>query len=314
MEDVSTDTPSEPAVTVSIVLPTFNRLKYLPQAIESVFSQTFEGWELLIADDGSDEDARAYLRTIAQRSRVKVIWLSHSGNPAAVRNAALRMARGDYVAFLDSDDVWLPRKLQVQLDGLLASKDCQWSYTGFILADESLQPLASEKSRRWHSATGKIFHSLLRERTAVALPTVMVARRLIERAGGFDERQRLYEDYDLWLRLALLSEVGVVREPLACIRKHGDHYKGAGLRVPLLKQQLIEKLQAVVQEPALLRALAAEKAANAAKLARSYAIDGSPGEALRTLSSSLRYSWKHGQWWYGAAKMALRLLLPRGAS
>src|ERR1700732_1465702 len=103
------------APVVSIILPTFNRLKYLRPAIDSVFAQTLADWELLIADDGSDEETRAYLEHLGGLPRVKLIWLAHSGNPSAVRNAALREARGDYIAFLDSDDVWLPSKLERQV-------------------------------------------------------------------------------------------------------------------------------------------------------------------------------------------------------
>src|SRR5258708_34074473 len=116
---------------ISIILPTFNRLKYLRLAVDSVFAQTFADWELLIADDGSDEETRAYLRGLENLPRVKVIWLSHSGNPSAVRNAALREARGDYIAFLDSDDMWMPAKLEPQIYVLTASHR-RWLDPGYF--------------------------------------------------------------------------------------------------------------------------------------------------------------------------------------
>src|SRR6185437_668849 len=95
--------PSPPPL-VSVILPTFNRLGYLQAAVDSVFNQTMRDWELIVADDGSDSETRAYLQSFAEKPRVRVLWLSHSGNPGAVRNAALQCARGEYVAFLDSDD------------------------------------------------------------------------------------------------------------------------------------------------------------------------------------------------------------------
>src|SRR5579872_6599645 len=104
-----------PAPAVSVIMPTYNRLEFLPAAIESVFAQTLSDWELIIADDGSGEDTRAYLRSIDDR-RVKRIWLAHTGRPSLVSNRALREARGDYIAFLDSDDLWRPEKLQRQLE------------------------------------------------------------------------------------------------------------------------------------------------------------------------------------------------------
>jgi glycosyltransferase involved in cell wall biosynthesis len=91
--------------TVSVVLPTFNRLEYLRPAVESVFAQTFTAWELLIGDDGSEAETLDYLAALAARPRVKVLRFRHTGNPAVVRNATMREARGEYIAFPDSDDL-----------------------------------------------------------------------------------------------------------------------------------------------------------------------------------------------------------------
>src|SRR5579863_3753675 len=92
--------------TVSVVLPAFNRLRFLRPAIESVSAQTFADWELIIADDGSDLETRQYLQSFADDPRVTVVWLEHTGKPSMVRNAAVLRAAGEYVAFLDSDDLW----------------------------------------------------------------------------------------------------------------------------------------------------------------------------------------------------------------
>ena len=108
------------APMVSVVVPTFNRLRFLRAAIESVYTQTFIDWELIIADDGSDLETREYLQSLATQPRVSVVWLRHTGKPAMVRNAALQRAVGRYVAFLDSDDLWAPRKLERQLETLRA--------------------------------------------------------------------------------------------------------------------------------------------------------------------------------------------------
>src|SRR5689334_3462667 len=108
-----------PQPLVAIVLPTFGRLHYLRSTVDCIYRQTFEDWELIIADDGSDAETREYLHS-AGDSRVRVIWLSHTGVPAIVRNAALREARARYVAFLDSDDLWAPQKLERQVQTLQA--------------------------------------------------------------------------------------------------------------------------------------------------------------------------------------------------
>jgi glycosyltransferase involved in cell wall biosynthesis len=102
---------------------------------------------MIIADDGSTEDTRAYLRSIKD-PRVRVIWLPHSRNPSRARNAAIRAAGGHYLAFLDSDDTWAPRKLERQVEVLRERPDCRWSYTHCDLIDENDQPIVDEALRR----------------------------------------------------------------------------------------------------------------------------------------------------------------------
>src|SRR5262245_58677498 len=135
------------APTVSIILPTFNRLHYLRPAVDSVFAQSFTDWELIIADDGSDEATRAYLGDLAVRPGVRVLWLKHHGTPAPVRNAALREARGEYIAFLDSDDVWMPAKLARQIESLRRRPARQWAYTAFTIVDGAGGPRAGAQGR-----------------------------------------------------------------------------------------------------------------------------------------------------------------------
>jgi glycosyltransferase involved in cell wall biosynthesis len=123
------------------VLPTFNRLEFLQQAIESVYAQTLADWELVIADDGSDLETKQYLQRLAYDPRVTVAWLAHTGKPSMVRNAALLRATGEYVAFLDSDDLWAARKLERQIATLRARIKCRWSYTAFLQVDGTGNPL-----------------------------------------------------------------------------------------------------------------------------------------------------------------------------
>src|SRR5688572_8935758 len=146
---------------VSIILPVYNRLGFLAATVDRVFAQTRSDWELIVADDGSDEETQAWLRRLATDPRVRVVRLAHSGNPAAVRNAALREARGDFVAFLDSDDLWLPQKLQGQLDALAARPQCGWSYCAFIRIDAHDAPLVDEPARAWRPVDGDIFAHVL---------------------------------------------------------------------------------------------------------------------------------------------------------
>ena len=154
---------------ISIILPTFNRLEYLRLTLESVFAQTFEDWELIVADDGSDVATREYLGALAGAHRIKRVWLSHTGNPAAVRNAALREARGDYVAFLDSDDLWAPRKLESQMALLRQRRGRQWSYTAFTRVDRRGVPLPEESGRLVFGDDGPIVSLTMRDLRCVMI-------------------------------------------------------------------------------------------------------------------------------------------------
>ena len=122
-----------PAVTV--VIPTFNRLALLRQAVDSIKAQTFHDWELLVVDDGSTDQTVEYLQA-EQDQRIDLIRSAHCGNVGAVRNLGVSHARGRFVAFLDSDDLWKPTKLERQITAL-RSRGAQWSYTGYEIVDES---------------------------------------------------------------------------------------------------------------------------------------------------------------------------------
>lgn len=281
---------------ISIILPTFNRLDYLHLALESVFAQTYEEWELIVADDGSDAATREYLRSLTSRHRIERIWLSHTGNPASVRNAALREARAEYVAFLDSDDLWAPRKLELQMARLRQRPDCQWSYTAFTRVDRQGVPLAEERDRLWTPHEGAIFDEIVRGEASIRTPSVVAARRLVIEAGWFDETMRAAEDYDLWMRLALRSDVALVDEPLVSVRLHDHNLTQDWASGFAGRDHSLAKMQDHVdgRRRSLLRR---ERARNAAKLASTYAARHEWRDAWRTSWSSLSYSWPYREWW-----------------
>jgi glycosyltransferase involved in cell wall biosynthesis len=286
--------------SVSIILPTFNRLKYLRPAVESVFAQTFSDWELIIADDGSGRETAEYLAMLANLPRVRLLRLTHTGNPSAVRNVALRAARGEYIAFLDSDDAWLPTKLEVQLAAQRANTLRRWSYTALIRIGENGDIMPDESARRWVPHEGAILEQLLTLEAAVATPTVLADRRLIDEAGGFDEEQLYFEEYDLWLRLIALSEVNVVNEPLALVRSHNEHYSADRARVYEARFRLLNKMRTQTTTARLRSILRTERAKTAASLAMAYAASGRRTIALRTLWSSTKYAWHTRRWWWMA--------------
>jgi glycosyltransferase involved in cell wall biosynthesis len=298
------------APAVSIILPTFNRLKYLRSAVDSVFAQTLANWELLIADDGSDEETKAYLKGLESLPRVKLIWLPHSGNPSAVRNAALREARGDYIAFLDSDDMWMPAKLERQIDVLRTGSHCGWIYTGYVRIDDAGKANTLPSPKAWIPCRGAIVEQLLRLEAAVATAAVLVERRLLEQAGGFDEELLMFEHYDLWLRLAHYSEVELIDEPLTCLRSHGQHYSQEGIPMLAGRCQLLSKQRGRVTDPRLRLIIEQLHARSALSLANAHA-NTDRREAMKTLIGSGSISVRNLDWWRRALLVLLKIAIPR---
>src|SRR5688572_30016415 len=113
---------------VSVILPVYDRPEYLGVAIASVLGQTFAGWELVVVDDGSGDVATLAILDALRDPRMRIVRQEHTGSPAATRNAGIAEAQGTFLAFLDSDDVWLPDKLAVQLAAMQAQPALGWSY------------------------------------------------------------------------------------------------------------------------------------------------------------------------------------------
>jgi glycosyltransferase involved in cell wall biosynthesis len=295
--------------TVSVVLPAFNRLKFLQAAVESVFSQTFADWELIIADDGSAQATAEYLASLTSRPRVRLLSLAHSGNPSAVRNAAVHVARGDYIAFLDSDDLWLPRKLEVQLRAQQAADGRRWSYTGLIRIDADGAVMPGETGRR-SVPEGDIFKQLLTLEAAVATPSVIAERTLLAEVGGFDEDQLYFEEYELWFRLIGVSEVCGVDEPLVMVRSHEEHYSADRPRVYEARLRLLDRVSRAASAAGLQSTLRLERAKTLAALGAACAGSGQRARALRLLWSSRELAWHGRRWWSSSAAVA-RAFAPR---
>lgn len=297
--------------TVSIILPTYDRLPYLRAAVDSVFAQIYQDWELIIADDGSAAETQAYLRTLRAMPRVKLLNLPHTGNPPAVRNCALRDAKGEYIAFLDSDDVWMPEKLAAQIAALRSRPSRQWSYTGCVMVDGLLNPLGGLGRQRHPAVEGWILDSLLKAEVMVVQSSVLATRELIASAGGYPEDLPICGDYELYVQMALRSEVDFVDQPLVLVRRHKEHYSDDVSALTDLRR-FIEKMQRLGAAAHLGSLLAKRRAVASAGIARGYATAKDRGRVLGTLVSSAGYSWRFGEWWYGMTVAAVRAFAPRG--
>jgi glycosyltransferase involved in cell wall biosynthesis len=295
--------------TVSIVLPTFNRLAYLRAAVDSVFSQSFQDWELIIADDGSDAETKAYLNTFTDVPQVKLLHLSHTGNPPAVRNVALREATGEYIAFIDSDDIWLPRKLEAQIASLRCRATRKWSYTRCVMVDGSLNPLTGARAARFPQEDGWILDQLLKGEAVVVQSSVVAARELIAAVGGYPEDLPVCGDYELNVRLALRSQIDLVDEPLVLVRRHREHYSDDITALKDLRH-FLEKVQRSGVATHMNPVLRTRRALVSAGLAKGYAAAGNRRSTLSTLLSSARYSWPYRGWWYGVMAATARAFAP----
>jgi glycosyltransferase involved in cell wall biosynthesis len=285
---------TEPAV--SIVLASHERLRHLRTAVDAVRAQTLRDWELIIVDDGSGPEVRAWLR--GQRDeRVRVLELQRVGYPAAVRNAGIAAARAPYIAFLDSDDVWVSDYLARQLATLRGHPTRRWCYCKTRMIDEHDQLLPEEWFRPWRSFDGAIAAALLRREASVATASVVAERTLIESVGGFDARLRFVEDYELWLKLALRSEVAVTEAPLVHIRTHSENYTRDRIASATAWCAFYRHVEAGLRDPRL-RALCREMRGVAAlQLARARVARRDWPGGVRSLLASVPFGVMHASWW-----------------
>ncbi len=294
--------------TISIVMPTFDRLEYLAAAVESVVAQTFTDWELVIADDGSGPETRNYLAALAD-PRIRVISLVHTGKPSVVTNVAIREAKGEFIAFLDSDDLWRPEKLDAQLASLRRHPQRRWSYTRFGIVDGAGSPVHRPGATEWPAPSGWILEKLLDEETVIAQPSVLVERELLTSIGGFDEELTMCYDDELWFSLAARTEIDGVERVLTLVRRHAQH-SGDDVTAWRDRRRVFEKLLCTELRMRHAASLCELRARMAAGLARSQASFGTRADALRTLVSSASYSWRSPRWWLQAPGTLLRTLLP----
>jgi len=294
---------------VSIVLPTYNRERYLREALDSVFAQTYPRWELIIVDDGSTDGTRSYLETLRD-ARIRSVLRAHCGNAARLRNVAIAESAGLYVAFLDSDDLWSPDKLAAQIDALRAHAECRWSYTGFALIDAGGGALVRPGARR--APPGGWMLEEIVDGAPVALPGVLVERSFLQTLGGFDEGLVIGEDLDLWIRLAEASPVTVVSRHLVQVRLHAGNH-----RVPLLaalacRKSIYERLRSRATSPRIRRLCERRLARFSLEVAGAARRGGQDAEAMTALRAAFPYAGWQPRWWVALAKTWLRPRLPRG--
>jgi len=182
--------------------------------------QTFSNWELIIVDDGSTDDTVDSIKSLNDDPRIHILSLSHCGNIAALRNIGVKNSSGDLIAFLDSDDLWVPEKLEIQLKAM-KENDAQWCYAGSELIDETGKSIPL-KYGSYHPYSGWIIKKLLTYEATANISSLILERSLFDKAGGFDPDPKLFcrEDHEFILRLALNAEACAIDSTLVYIRDH----------------------------------------------------------------------------------------------
>lgn len=194
---------------VSVVMATYNMAAYLPLAIQSVLTQTYQNIELLVVDDGSTDDTRVVLKPYLEHPRIRYLSQENKGQ-AAAKNHGVQKSSGQYIAFLDADDMWMPDKLDLQVPVFSRSETLGVVYARHLYIDET--------GRELGIAQGKLFCGRVTGPLLIAnfIPfgTSVVKRECFVRLGGFKENIRMGIDYDLWLRFSTQYEFDYVDRPL----------------------------------------------------------------------------------------------------
>jgi glycosyltransferase involved in cell wall biosynthesis len=198
---------------VSVLIPTFNYGRFLGGAIASVLAQTFRDFEVIVIDDASDDDTGEVIQRFLTEPRLRYYRTSHLG-PSGARNLGLRYARAPLVAFLDADDLWLPRKLERQLKLLRANPEVGVVYTRRLVIDPDGRQLEYQQPPLYRGhVLNEIFH-----RNFVCFSSSLVRRPVFDQVGYFDQELGLAVDFDFWLRAAARYRFDYVDEPLVKYR------------------------------------------------------------------------------------------------
>ena len=184
-------------MTVSVIIPVFNGARYIHGAIKSVFDQTFKDFEIIVVDDGSTDDTKAVLEQWINDGKIHYVHQKNKGL-AGARNTGIRQAQGQYLKFLDCDDVLYPQQLELQVGHLFNKSELIISVTDFELEFESKVKKKVKIQFGSRSQLGRFI-----EANPCPVHTILVRRSLVEKMGGFTQELLSQEDTDLWLRILL---------------------------------------------------------------------------------------------------------------
>ena len=225
---------------VTVILPTWNRAKWLKSSIESVLSQTFQDFELIVVDDASTDSTVEILESYS--GKIRTIILPENLGVSAARNTAIVQSDSKWIAFLDSDDYWHSEKLEKQIKQIRLFPEYQIHFTDEIWIRNGIRVNPKNKHRK---REGRIFKPSL-ALCLMAPSTVMLRRELLERHGMFDDALPVCEDYDLWLRLSAYHPVMLLNEKM--MTRHGGHSDQLSRKLGAVDRFRVKSLQKILSQ------------------------------------------------------------------
>lgn len=226
------------SVKASVIVAVYNGAKTLTQTIESILSQTYDNFELLLIDDGSTDESKNLIEKYLEDERVKY-FKKQNGGVASARNFGIARATGEVIGFCDQDDQWLPQKLEKQIP-LFSDPDVGLVYSWVDIDRHGKRECSTPEFE------GECFEALL-NRNFVSCCTAMVRRTVLNQVNGLDESRELHgvDDRHLWLKVARISKLAVAKTPLAIYFIHGENYSLDNKKMLIADLSCIEKIASI---------------------------------------------------------------------
>ena len=275
---------------VSVIIPTFNRAAIVPKAITSVLSQSFRDFELIVVDDGSADETREVVEAIFKRSDGALSYLyKENGGEASARNRGLAEARGEYVAFLDSDDVWLPNHLSECVNALDGNPSL-----GAVFTDHNITRGGNTLVRTTANVGAsyrELKRNLVTRKLVLASDAVMIRRDVFSRLGGFDEDLEVGADWEMWARIAASYEIGYVPRRTVTVLQHADNTSSQPHKIEVNVRKAIDRIMQYAG-PDVLELKSKIIARSHSDNAYFYSMNGDRSKALKNLVLALKLDFK----------------------
>ena len=221
-------------------MPVYNGERYISEAIESVLSQTYQNFELIIVNDGSTDNSKAVIAPYLGDSRIRYFEQCNAG-VAAARNAAIKESQGELIGFLDQDDYWYINKLKIQIEYLERNQDISLVYSDYEIIDEINNKIEKVSDNVSFDLSESDFVSLF-SKNRIGILTVLTYKRCILSSGQFNENLKGTDDYELWLKIALQYKLAYQAEVLAAYRWHGNNTSNNELKMFIFEAMALDNI------------------------------------------------------------------------